>query len=184
MSESQNWFVFRGQREYLHGASIFDFIVTEFAVKQGAPAQIDFIFIHKTTHYCRVESTKRGNAGLVASYADENGQYFLYETNEPITERVAYSEPVEGEHFVIEAKRVFIGTADNTFIELAVAAYKGLLTALFPETKGKHILSRIQLELIPTSSFEIHYKRKIAKRFYEGEICIDGDPVGLIYFGV
>ncbi|RDH90185.1 MAG: hypothetical protein DIZ79_09725 [endosymbiont of Lamellibrachia luymesi] len=176
--------MFRGQRDYLHGASTFDFIVTEFARKLGEPAQIDFILLHKTTHYCRVESAKGSSAGLVASYTDENGQYFLYETDDPITERVAYSEPVEGEHFVIKGERVSIMTADNTFIELAVAAYKGLLTVLFPETKGRHILSRIQLERIPASPFEIHYKRKIAKRFYEGEIRVGGDAVGLIYFGV
>lgn len=185
MSDSKNWFVFRGKRDYLHSTSLFDFIVTEYAMKAETPSDIDFIFIRKSKHICRVETKSCEGEGLVASYEDNHGQYYMYETENLIKESVSYHEPALGEHFSIEDKTSFVSFTDgnNTFIELSVAAYKELLVSLFPQYKGKYVFARIRLAHIPTLSFEICYKRKIAKRFYEGEITVDGAAVGLIYFG-
>lgn len=186
MHETQKWFVFRGQRDYLHSASLFDYIITEFANKAGTPHHIDFIFSHMTKHICSVKMKNEGNAGLVASYIDNNVQIFLYETNIPIENRVVYTEPEEGTKYIISEDGVFIPeiTEENSFIELSIAAFKGLLTALFPKFKGKYIFARIQLESIPNSTFFIHYNRKIAKHFFEGEISVRGTAVGFIYFGI
>ncbi|MDH5573276.1 MAG: hypothetical protein OEY89_16055 [Gammaproteobacteria bacterium] len=186
MPESKNWFIYRGKRNYLHSTSLFDFIVTEYAKKVGTPSDIDFVFIRKSKNICRIETKNYGIEGLVASYEDNNAQYYMYETENTITERNLYNEPVIGAHFTIKDNTTFvrISDQDNTFIELAVAAYKELLVSLFPQHKDKYVFSRIQLAFIPTQPFEILYKRKIAKKFYEGKIIVDGTDVGLIYFGV
>ena len=186
MPDPGDRFVLRGERDYLHSASLFDFIVAEYAGKAGVPGNIDFTFLHKTNCLCRVETRNQGNAGLVATYVDDNGQYYLYETNRPITRRVPYSEPAEGADYAIAGDRVSIPAihAGNSYIELAVGAYKGLLTSLFPEFMGKYIFARMMLDAIPASAFEITYKRKVAKRFFEGEIGVAGTPAGFIYFGI
>lgn len=186
MSVSKNWFVFRGERDYLHSASLFDFIVTEYASKAGAPGGIDFIFMKKSKHVCRVETVIFESEALVASYKDDHGQYYIYETEDLISKKVSYREPCLGEDFSIKGETSYVSLIDgrDSFIDLSIAAYKELLTLLFPQNNKKYIFARIQLTYIPTTSFEISYKRKISKRFFEGEITVDGAAVGLIYFGV
>jgi hypothetical protein len=186
VSGNQDWFVFRGERDYLHSTTLFDFILAEYAGNAGVPQHIDFTFVHKTNRICRVEVTNQGNAGLVASYNDVNCQYYLYETDLLIERREPYSEPVEGDAYVIAGECVSIpGIGENnSFIELAVAAYKGLLTSILPEFRERYVFARMKLDRIPASLFEICYKRKVAKHFFEGEIRVDGIAVGLIYFGI
>ena len=184
--ETQDWFVFRGERDYLHSTSLFDFILAEHARKAGIPQNIDFTFLHKTNCACRVEDTNQGDTGLVATYIDANSQYYLYETEQLIQRRVPYSEPGEGNGYIIigDCASIQDVNEDNSFIELAVGAYKGLLTSIFPEFSGRYVFARMKLDWIPVSSFEICYQRKVAKHFFEGEIRVDEIPVGLIYFGI
>ena len=184
--EARDWFVFRGERDYLHSTSLFDCILAEYAGKTGAPQNIDFTFIHKTNHTCRVEENNQGEEGLVATYIDDNDRFYLYETDQLIKKRVHYSEPGEGDCYSITGSCASIPEIydDNSFIELAVGAYKRLLTSVFPEFSGKYVFARMKLDRVPDSSFEICYKRKVAKHFFEGEIKVGGAPVGLIYFGV
>lgn len=186
VADGGDWFVLRGERDYLHSASLFDFILAEHAGKAGVPRNIDFTFLHKTHCLCRVATRNQGNAGLVATYVDDNGQYYLYETDRPITRRVPYGEPVEGADYALAGDRVAVPGvhANNSFVELAVGAYKGLLTSLFPAFEGKYIFARMMLESIPATSFDVTYKRKVAKRFFEGQISVAGVPAGFIYFGI
>lgn len=186
MSEKQDWFVFRGERDYLHSTSLFDFILAENAGNAGVPQNVDFTFIRKSRHICRIEKRNLGNAGLVATYVDEGSQYYLYETDEPIQRSVPYAEPAEGSNYAISGDCASVQKPgeDNSFIELAVGAYKGLLTSLFPEHRGNYVFARIRLDMIPVSSFEICYRRKVARHFFEGEIKAEGLSVGFIYFGV
>ena len=96
------------------------------------------------------------------------------------------SEPVEGDAYVIAGECVSVPEIceNNSFIELAVAAYKGLLTSIFPEFRERYVFARMKLDRVPTSSFQICYKRKVAKHFFEGEIRVAGTAVGLIYYGI
>lgn len=186
VSESQNWFVFRGRRDYLHSASLFDCVLARRGRDAGEPKNIDFTFKRKSNRVCRIEDTSRGDEGLVAAYVDDGSQYYIYETDQPIRRRVHYAEPTEGNGYTIEGDCAFIQMAGEgvSFIELAVGAYKGLLTSIFPKSGGKYIFARIRLDWIPDSSFQICYKRKVAKKFFEGQIVVKESPVGFIYFGV
>jgi hypothetical protein len=186
VSDSQDWFVFRGKRDYLHSASLFDCIVARRLQDADNPEDIDFTFMRKSDRVCRIEDTNQGVSGLVAAYTDRHGQYFIYETDHPIQRRVHYAEPTEGNGYAISGDCASVqGPGEGvSFIELAVAAYKGLLTSMFPQNAGKYIFARIRLDVIPESSFEICYKRKVARHFFEGQINAKGSPIGFLYFGV
>jgi len=178
-----DYFAYKGDRDYLHGTSVFDLLINEY-IGPEQPEQIDFIFAKSTPCICTVSKDKQPESTLVASYVDSNNRFFMYETHERISNRVKYTEPEEGHTFEIHGSEASITTNSGySFIEALTGAYKCLLTRLFPDIPKKFVLARLILDYLPATSCTIRYKRKISDRFYEAVIYENDTEIGHIYFG-
>jgi hypothetical protein len=176
-------FFFRGDRRYLHSATVLNFILHRIP---GSHEDIDFEFSTKTAKQVMFVFPGDESQGTrVGRYSDSDTRIDIYETAEPITESEPYPESELAFHFEVMGDRVRIPLAgeDFTAIDKIVAAFKYLLTFKFPENKKKYAFARLKLDRLPARVFFIEYKRRISKAFYDGSIEEDGQQIGSIYFG-
>jgi hypothetical protein len=174
-----NYFVFKGERDYLHSASLFDYILAQL---ETVPTRIDFRFSRRTAQRCRLITQRPHNDSLVASYEDAGNRLYAVETGQAITDRVLYDEDAIAAHFTLDGNAVLVATACGySFIECAVAGYKRLLISLYG--KKRFAFVRVVLARIPEGPFKISFARELGGNFYEGKISEDGVGIGGIFYG-
>jgi hypothetical protein len=173
-------FQFRGDRKYLQSASLFDDLIA----LRGGVTDIDFKFHHKSGHQVAYVDELPSDQALVAEWRDSKGAVYVVERPEPILRATPYDEPVLVAKFRIEGRNAFIpaDVAPFTTIEALVAGFKRLLQAVYPDISRKYVFVRIRLRQLPEGPVVLRYSRDIGS-FFQGDIAVDGKPVGQIFFG-
>jgi len=115
-------FAIKGQRDYLSGSIVFDFIVDKL---RRDPRQLEIVFYEKTLNNCLfVTDAPPADATLVGKYRDPEGTVYILETPETIIRRVDYPEDkiVAACRFDGVTAEVSADIPDFSFIEKLVAA--------------------------------------------------------------
>lgn len=176
-------FTFRGDRQYLQSASLFDDLIR---FRGPESTDIDFRFSHKTDRQVSYVDT-RPDAGerVVAEWSDSQGQLFAVERDDPIRESLPYDEPALVRLLRIEGRTVHVPADIGAFtrIEALVAAFKHLLLSTYPDIRRKYVFVRIRLTHEPQGATDITYARDIGA-FFQGDIRENGQLLGQIFFGV
>lgn len=179
-------FYFRGDRNYLHGPSLFDYILNNYVRNKYKLKNIDFTF-HKFTNKCCLVVYEEGIfplEKLIGQYRDSETQLFIYETEDTITDRVPYDERgITGKCIVVNNEITIPREIGGySFIDKVTAAYKLLLSKMYGNIYGKYIFARVILSFIPEGALSIKQERIISNRFFEGKIRQDDKDIGEIFF--
>ena len=128
-------FYFRGERNYLHGTTLFDYILNTFVLDKYIPRDIDFSFHKLTNKQCFIvhEEGTLPRDKLVSQYKDNKTRIFIYEAEDSITDRFPYNEEGIKKECTIAGNKITIpGKIEGySFIEKIIAAYKFLLTIYY-----------------------------------------------------
>jgi len=180
-----------GDRDYLQGATIFDYIMNTYVTGKYVPEGIDFSIKKITNKICLVFSIAENSGNLVhgrviGEYKDNVNHYIVCETDEMVTERVPYDEGeiTRGCRIYEDSISVSGDILNYSFMKKAIAAYKFLLTSLYGKTYGKYLFVRVQLKSLPEKGFSIKHDRVISNRFFQGTIFQNYTKSGNIFFGV
>lgn len=175
-------FAIKGQRDYLSGSIVFDFIMDKM---RREPRDLDIVFYKKTLNNClfSTEPPEPG-AALVARYRDRDGTVHVLETSEVIQRQVDYPEEK-----VVAACR-FFGTeaevpaevAGFSFIEKLVAAYKQMLQTMHAGEKHKFIFVQLKLQRLPAGAFSVHHERRLGNGFFQAAVLEAGSRIGTVFF--
>lgn len=176
-------FSFKGSRDYLHSTTVFDWILGQI----DPPQSIDFIFNRKTVMQCVLVDAGKEVAGeVVGTWKDAAHDFrIVAEESKPILARVAYDEDAIVKDCQFEATSVLVPDdgGSSTFIERLVAAYKGLLLRQDGLAETKFVFARLRLKHVPKNAFVVTHKRTMGAGFYQGDISVDGERIGEIYYG-
>lgn len=176
-------FSFRGDRQYLQSASLFDDLIRF----RGPHARdIDFRFSHKTDKQVSyLDARPEAGERVIAEWSDAGGRLFAVERDEPIYESRPYDEPALVRLLRVDGRTVHVPADIGAFtrIEALVAAFKHLLLSTYPDIRRKYVFVRIRLKHEPQGASEITYARDIGT-FFQGDIRENGEMVGQIFFGI
>lgn len=173
---------FRGARNYLQSATLFDDILL---LRGDSVKSVDFRFNKKTARQVRYQSVPPENeSASVAVWRDSEATVFVVERDEEIGESVPYDEEALVDRFVFTAAGVEVPSeiGEYTVMEAIVAGFKALLHRTVVTHKPKVVFVRARLSELPALPLEVRYTRRIGE-FYQGEICASGKNVGQIFFG-
>jgi hypothetical protein len=179
-------FAFRGERDYLHSTTVFDFLLQH----DSAPEDIEFIFHGMTSRQCECLAAQDSESPntQVATYRSAGLTCFLYESDAPITSRYACNEKSILEHIAIDqstARFRLPPVEGATYIEAVVAAYKDLLLRSVPEFSGKPMFGRINLQYVPTEgNCQVRHRRVMGGKFFQADLAHQEQPIGKLYYGV
>ena len=181
------FFLFRGSRDYVLGADMLDFILSECG-KDSDIKNFDFVVQRKTNKVCIIKKygTNLSSKKPVAIFksADENLQ--LFETNSEAEVRVSWDEQFMESSFVCmcntKTVHVSFGKTGASFARSAVVAFKYLLNDCVSESKKSYVFVRLLMNDTLKSDYTITFTRMVAKKFFEGVIKSQGQSVGKIYF--
>jgi hypothetical protein len=175
---------FLGNRDYLHGSTLFDVMVEELQHANILPIDIDFVFERRSDRQVMVVSGEsNGPAIKIASLRYNGGVLTAVETEEPIRRRQPYVESDLAKAFISHGDTVKVerlGTS-YSFIETATSAFKAILQNREPERK--FVFARLRIPAIPEGVFSVTFDRRIGNRFYEGRIEAAEQVSGAIFFG-
>ena len=175
-------FAIKGQRDYLSGSIVFDFIMDRM---RRAPRDLDIVFYKKTLNNCLFSNEAPGPGAVpVARYRDSEGTVHVLETPEVIQRRVDYPE----EHIVaacrfqgVEAE-VPAEVAGFSFIEKLVAAYKQMLQSMHAGEKHKFIFVQLKLQRLPAGAFTVRHERKLGNGFFQAAVLEGPERLGTVFF--
>jgi hypothetical protein len=172
---------FRGDRNYLQSATLFDDML---AWGGGNPRNIDLVFHRKTERQVGYDtSPPADDAVLVATWRDADKSIFVVESDQPITQRVAYDEQSLVDRFEFGPDGVVVpDIGDFTVMEAIVAAFKALLHRTVVRHNPKLTFVRVRLQSVPQLPLAVRFSRRIGE-FYQGDIRADERAVGQIFFG-
>ena len=175
-------FQFRGDRNYLHSAAVFDDLLK----LRGADAtKIDLKFHRRTVQQVIYTDDPEATGRAVAEWSDSGGKLYIVEREDGISNRVVYDEPSLARMLEIDGRivRIPAETPGFTRIEALVAGFKLLLQTVHAGVERKYVFVRIRLDRCPEGAMEIRYSRGIGV-FFQGDIAETGKGiVGQIFFG-
>ncbi len=183
---------FRGDRNYLHGTTLFSLlapltisatdivfrinrVMTENKVKVFADAP----FAELNSFPCTLTWEADGKAHNLVVIEDGNAEFAVH-------------EPYDDAGFLGATSfgGSAIGLQDDqglTFIETAVALNKALLKHLFPQSNGaQYVFTRLELAELPTLflPMRVQFFRRIGANHFMSRIYISGENVGAIHFSL
>jgi len=175
-------FAIKGQRDYLSGSIVFDFIMDRM---QREPRNLDIVFYKKTLNNCLFTTEAPGPGAVpVARYRDRGGTVHVLETPELIQRRVDYPEEkiVAACRFQGTEADVPAEVAGFSFIEKLVAAYKQMLQTMHAGEKHKFIFVQLKLQRIPAGTFTVRHERKLGNGFFQAAVLEGQERLGTVFF--
>lgn len=178
-------FAFLGDRDYLHGSTLFETLALATEARSGRLEAIDFMFHRRTANRVTIVNIEPEEASLVvATFTYASGKLWAVGTDTPIVGREPYDEKALAAHFTMKDRRIDAARSGLTrsFGSVVIAAFKALLAKEEPNFRA--VFVRMKLTHVPAGDFSITYTRMIGGRFFEGRIEAEGSEVGFIYFGI
>ena len=175
-------FAIKGQRDYLSGSIVFDFIMDRL---RRDPHDMDMVFYKKTLNNCLFTSETPGpDAVPVARYRDRDGTVHVLELPETITRRVDYPEERMVTACRFEGLEAHVPAVIDhfSFIEKLVAAYKQMLQTMHAGEKHKFIFVQLKLKQIPAGGFTVRHERKLGNGFFQAAVLDDSGRLGTVFF--
>lgn len=173
---------FRGNRDYLQSATLFDDIL---ACLPGVAGSIDFNFNKKTNRQVRYQAAPPSDKDkLVATWRDGERTIHVVEREDAISERAPYDEESLVAKFSFTSEGVLVPSDIDGYsaIEAVVAAFKALLHRTVATHRPKLVFVRVRLRAVPEVPLKVRFGRRIGE-FYQGDILVDDTPAGQIFFG-
>ncbi|WP_026943863.1 hypothetical protein [Helicobacter rodentium] len=184
-------FVFKGDRQYVHGTSIYDFLL-ENVGGGGGILQLDLMFYHlaKRNLCFTIDKPKDLTEILcVAKFKDEKRRSFKVfgiEYEKEITKRIPYDESVIIKEAIFNGEEASVSkNSQYSFIEHLVSLNKSSLSKIFDDIKGKFYFSRLELKNGFIKDFEtirLCFKTHFNYQLMQSVVSVDGQEVGQIYF--
>lgn len=184
-------FVFKGDRQYVHGTSVYDFLL-ENVGGGGGILQLDLMFHHLAKrNLCFTTEKPKDLAEIlcVAKFEDEKrGSFKVFgiEYEKEITKRIPYDESSIIKEAIFKGEEASISkNSQYSFIEHLVSLNKSLLSKIFDDIKGKFYFSRLELKNGFIKDFEmiqLHFKAHFNYQLMQAAISVDRQEVGQIYF--
>lgn len=183
---------FRGNRDYVQGADIYESVVTTIRRVCGSVQGELKINMH---------SLARSGCELLLAPADvtlqrpESGRAefvfggwhgWIAETGRPIVERIPYDEGHIARQCEITGSIIrTIGKMPNSAVEIVIGATKLLHQVLYPQVERKWIVSRIELQRVFTATdfaMEVELLQNLNDRLTRSAIRCASEPLGHIFF--
>jgi hypothetical protein len=196
MMERQMELRFKGERDYLQGADIFNETVRWLIAKEGEIMNIDFTFHKLASQQLKaIVGTRPDGAKPVAecvfTSSGTRQRAYVVEIDQPVTDRYPYPEDEIVSLMEIDlAKRrgVLSGEARYSDIEIWVAMTKALHYKVFPDLKGKWLFVRGRFPQYANHGRATEHAVAIVASFNDkltrSEVLVDGVKVGEIYFSI
>jgi hypothetical protein len=175
---------FRGDRDYLQSATLFDDLVQWQPAPSPARA-IDFTFHKKTDRQVGYQDNAPADqSALVATWRENGTAVFVVEGEQPIILREPYDEPALVARFCFGEAGVDVPADIGSFtpMEAVVAAFKALLHRTVVPSRPKLVFVRIRLRAPLSLPLRVRFDRCIGE-FYQGSISSDAGDIGQIFFG-
>jgi len=179
-------FLFRGNRDYLHSSTIFDYLQAD----DPKPASIDFAMHKMTDRQCALsaEAPPERSDTLVATYRSAGLTCYLYETDRPIQGTYPCNEEEICQHTTFKDSTASFDVPPierATFIESVVGGYKKLLQTLYTDMTRKLVFARMTLERVPGNGrCRVQHRRKIGDEYFQAQLFHDDTPLGKLIFGL
>jgi hypothetical protein len=176
-------FAIKGQRDYLSGSIVLDFILQRM---RNDPQQPEIVFYKKTLNNCLfTEEPPPEGAVLVGKYRDARGAIHILETSEVIRKRVDYPEErmVAACRFKGAEAEVPAAIDGFSFIEKLVAAYKHVLQLMHAGQKHKFIFVQLKMQRLPAGAFTVRHERKLGNGFFQAAVLEGEERLGTVFFG-
>lgn len=180
-----NTLFFRGSRTYVHMADMLHAILQQNNILN--PHDIDYTIMKPlTTAFTCAAPAASLQKLAVAQFKCAGHTVLILPTTEMVTARVPDDETMLLQAASIAGSCIRIPVVDGQthMARYAVAGFKRLLHAIFPEVPGPYKFVRLMCGQIWTAPFSIEFSRKVGGEFYEGLITHDAGHAGKIYFGV
>jgi len=195
---------FKGSRDYLHGTDMFN-IVTK-TLKDMFPTRAVegsnfFLNIHAIArHQCDMHLVENSSdpetkppGTIVAQFgvqSPEAGiQGWLTETGRPVERRVPYQEEtIEAASSMAGRSIVHAGKSPYTPVEVLVALTKVLHSALYPPSRGRWMLTKLEIGALPLSAtiegMRVELLHNLNNRITKSAFFSGSDLSGHIYFSL
>ena len=193
---------FKGSRDYLQGADIFNALTQTLTAalpsdEQGATEV--FLAIHALAHrQCDLQLREYGDdpqarpqEPLVAQFGmvcrGQEVRAWLTESERPVSSRLPYREEEIAAATALRGKAiVYVGESRYTPAEVLVAMTKLLHSALLPLPAGRWILSKLELAALPlppaVDGLQIELLHNLNNRLTKSAITRKGTTLGQIFF--
>ena len=194
------YFLFKGQRDYVHGTDMYEKIADFVRQSSSGLASGEFrMTIHSIVrHQCRLVYSDVGDSGskpnnAKAEFSFISGNFkimgWLVETASPVTERYPYVEEKIIEDCSFRENGIITRKTEGySAIEVVVAMNKHLNVQLFPEAHGKWFFTRIDLKTLLDrqcgETYSVELAGVLGNRMTRSAILINGKAIGYIYFSL
>ena len=179
---------FKGDRQYLRGADIFN-ALAGLASEASPPATVKRINFRKLTiHQCRIEDHQPSTEPVAEILLSNGRSLWLLETDRRVSDRYAFDEDglVATALIDLDTKTVSQPRAVSaTPIDQAVALTKRLNYSLAPDVSGKWLFGQINLDVPLTDTYQqmvVKQRSMLANRYSANELCLDGQRIGALRF--
>lgn len=190
---------FKGDRDYLHGTSLYDGVMAWIVNAYGERpiTELDVSYHRLARTQVAIYSALRGNQEEplgVLSFSSEGRRrkLFLYETGQPVTVRSDCGEDQICSQVVVDndqQKATMSPLPGFTDIELWVFMIKRLHHEIFPDLPGKWLFVRARFpiyieQLMHDKPFVVQLLSNFQNKLTRSALFVGNDFVGEIYFSL
>jgi hypothetical protein len=191
-------FSFKGDRNYIHGTSVYekvsDYIFSTFPDRVNGTFQVvihafakkrcNFVYAIDDGHIAKPES---GRIEIITSTGIHG---WLVETEDEVSDRDPFPESEIVERCQIGDNRSVFMSAKVFYhpIEVLVSITKHLHLNEFPNTKGKWVFSRLELNRLlkneDVEKMSVKIQHSIGTRLTNSDVSSGAETIGKIYFSM
>jgi len=190
---------FKGDRDYLHGTTLFDSVmkwITD-TYQNKTITKVDASFHHLVQRQVSLYDTPVEDddkpVGIFSFIVDgERKKLYLYETDTPVRDRIAFSEEQISEQIQIDFSKqqaTLHPLQGFSNIEHWVFMTKELHYKLYPELDGKWLFVRAQFpiyqqEMLPAQELVVRVLSNFQNKLTRSGLFVNDQKAGEIYFSL
>lgn len=183
---------FRGSRDYIQGADIYEAVVTTIQSDCGPVPGALRLQMHSLARtscellFAPAEVPVSRPALGKAEFVLGGWHGWIVETGRPVVERLPYDEGHIARQCEITGSIIrTTGKMPNSAVEVLIGATKLLHQSLYPQIERKWIVSRIELQRVFTAddfAMEVELLQNLNDRLTRSAIRCASEPLGHIFF--
>jgi hypothetical protein len=194
---------FKGQRDYLQGADIFNALSKALTGAAAKNASRPFtLAMHNFSHHqCdllmsggadggnRLPMPESRIADFTLGAGSDEAVGWLSESERPVKCRYPFDENEIAQRCILAEKEiVFSGQSAYTPMDILVSISKQLHLTLFPAAKGRWIFTKLQVDylLLPqdTDGLRVKFLQNFNNRLTKSSLWKCAEPLGYIFFSL